>query len=258
MSPQRPWVEIADDLRVRIRRGDPAQGERLPSSRELMTRYGVARQTLQNAMDQLRAEGLVTSERGRGWFVSPPGPITRLARTRLGRDARQQNRGAFLGDASHAGFTPAVSVQVGREQAPADIAEHLGLAAPADGVGPEVLVRRRVMRADGLAVQLATSYLPLDLVGGTRIEHEDSGPGGIYARLEELGHRLVHFTEVVSARTPRPQEAQALELPYGFPVVQVVRLARTAERVVEVNVIVMASHRFELVYEIPADGPVAP
>jgi len=252
VSPQRPWVDIADDLRARIRRGDPAPGERLPSSGELMTRYGVARQTLQNAVDQLRAEGLITSARGRGWFVTRTGPITRLARTRLGREARRQDRGAFLGDAVQAGFVPQVSVEVRRERAPSDIAEHLGLPAKADGDGPDVVVRRRVMRADGVAVQLATSFLPLDLAEGTPIEREDSGPGGIYARLEELDHAPVHFTEIVSARAPRPQEAQALDLPYGFPVVQVVRLAHTADRVVEVNVIVMASHRFELVYEIPA------
>jgi len=51
--------------------------------------------------------------------------------------------------------------------------------------GTEVLVRDRIMFADDEPVQLATSYLPRDITRGTVIENEDTGPGGVYARLEE-------------------------------------------------------------------------
>ena len=51
---------------------------------------------------------------------------------------------------------------------------------------------------------MATSWLPLDLVEGTPIVEANPGPGGIYARLEDMGHHLERFTEDVSAHMPQP------------------------------------------------------
>jgi hypothetical protein len=39
---------------------------------------------------------------------------------------------------------------------------------------------------------------------GTPIVEMNTGPGGIYARIEDAGHMLDHFTEEVSARMPTP------------------------------------------------------
>jgi len=75
-------------------------------------------------------------------------------------------------------------------------------------------------------VQLARSYVPLDLAAGTRIEEADTGPGGVYARLDELGHGPVRFRESVRARMPGPEEQTALELPSGTPVIEIVRVAQ--------------------------------
>ena len=51
------------------------------------------------------------------------------------------------------------------------------------------------------------------------------GPGGIYARLEEAGHVLGHFTEEVTARMPTADERRRLEPAEGVPVLVVVRTA---------------------------------
>ncbi|MBY5970220.1 UTRA domain-containing protein [Halomonas denitrificans] len=48
------------------------KGRRLPSERELMTRFGTTRITLREALNALEAEGRVYRENRRGWFVSPP------------------------------------------------------------------------------------------------------------------------------------------------------------------------------------------
>jgi len=244
----RPWVHIADELRKEIQRGEHAAGVRLPSGSELMARFGVARQTVQNAIDQLRAEGLVLSMAGRGWFVAEHKPIVRLARNRLTKAERTAGRGTFMSDAATGGWRPSVTVEVRREVVPTEVAAYLALDESS-----EVVVRDRVMRADADVVQLATSYLPVVIVSGTPIEAAETGPGGIYARLEELGFELTHFTEVVSARAPRPKEADLLQVPYGFPVIQVVRVAYVDDLPVEVNFIVMSSERFQLVYQIDAD-----
>ena len=53
------------------------------------------------------------------------------------------------------------------------------------------------------------------------IEQVDTGPGGIYARLEDAGHILARFTEEVGARMPTPEERRALQLATGVPVLTV-------------------------------------
>lgn len=243
------WVAIAAELRSEIASGRYGPGEQLPTGNQLMERFGVSRQTVQHAVDQLRNEGLVLSVAGRGWFVSQRRPVIRLARNRLSRSEWQAGRGPFMSDAAAAGFAPAVTVKIRREPAPVSIAEYLDVQP-----GTEVVVRERVMRADAQVVQLATSYLPADIVGGTQIEQTDTGPGGTYARLDELGQAPARFTELVGARHARPEESRLLQVGQGAPVLQVIRVAFTSTgRPIEVNVMVLHPEQYELVYELDAN-----
>lgn len=66
---ERRATQIADDLRDQVERGTYAPGHQLPSVSALMNHYGVARQTIQNAIDQLRIEGVVATRKGAGVFV---------------------------------------------------------------------------------------------------------------------------------------------------------------------------------------------
>ncbi|QDN83788.1 winged helix-turn-helix transcriptional regulator [Streptomyces sp. S1A1-7] len=59
---------VADALREDIKRMKP--GDKLPSQRELMDRFGYASQTIQNGLAALRAEGLIVSAGNLGNFVS--------------------------------------------------------------------------------------------------------------------------------------------------------------------------------------------
>jgi GntR family transcriptional regulator len=119
--------------------------------------------------------------------------------------------------------------------------------------GSQVLVRRRRYLADGQPMELATSYLSWELVQGTKIAESNTGPGGIYARLEAMGHRLKRFTEDVRARMPLPEETRALQLPPGVPIIALVRVAYDhRDRPVEVCDTVMAADRYVLSYELPA------
>ncbi|OLF07761.1 transcriptional regulator [Actinophytocola xinjiangensis] len=240
------YRQVADDLRARIASGELAPGDRLPSERQMVDTYGVSRPTVRDAVNLLRTEGLVIAEHGRGVFVRRATSVMRLAR--LSRSAREAGRGAFLGDAAAAGFTPSVEVQVTFEPADARMAELLGVA-----VGTELCVRDRVMDADGVTVQLAVSRFPRSVTKGTAMEQPDSGPGGTHSRLEEGGHQLDRFTEAVGARMPTPHESSVLQLSPGVPVLTVTRVAFTVDgRAVEVNDIVMSADRFSLAYEIPA------
>ncbi|EMD28744.1 GntR family transcriptional regulator [Amycolatopsis azurea] len=241
--------QVAADLRQKISTGTYSPGDQLPSERELTEAYDVSRPTVRDAINMLKSEGLVTSEHGRGVFVRPPATIQRIARARLSRAARAQNKGAFLADAASRGFTPSTSVKVRFEQADVRVAEHLAIEE-----GAEITVRDRVMRADGLVVQLAVSRLPRDFTRGTAIEEVDTGNGGTYARLEDAGQVIGRFIEHVGARMPTPDEASLLQLADGVPVVTVTRVAYSTEgKPLEMNDMILAGDRYELSYEWLAD-----
>ncbi|TYB55104.1 GntR family transcriptional regulator [Nonomuraea sp. PA05] len=68
------YVRIAEDIRSRIRDGDPPAGGMLPSEADLARTYGVARGTVRQAVAELERAGLVASEAGRGRRVVGEGP----------------------------------------------------------------------------------------------------------------------------------------------------------------------------------------
>ena len=63
------WAQLLADLRRRMAGGEFM--ERFPTDRELTGEYGVSRQTVREAMRQLRDEGAVERQRGRGTRVRP-------------------------------------------------------------------------------------------------------------------------------------------------------------------------------------------
>ena len=111
-------------------------------------------------------------------------------------------------------------IEVTKAAPPDEVRERLRLPD-----GEQVVVRSRRYLADERPVETAVSYLPLRVAEGTAITEVNTGPGGIYARLEEAGHELGHFTEEVTARMPTADERRRLELADGVPVLVVVRTA---------------------------------
>lgn len=68
-DPRPPFQQLAAVLREEIHAGRYAPGAQLPSGSELAKQFKVARQTVQNAIKELRLEGLVASRQGSGVFV---------------------------------------------------------------------------------------------------------------------------------------------------------------------------------------------
>jgi DNA-binding transcriptional MocR family regulator len=79
--------EIVAELRHRIETGELAPGDRVPSTREIVRRWGVAMATATKVLTQLRHEGLVRAVPGVGTVVATgagpaPRPTARPARAR--------------------------------------------------------------------------------------------------------------------------------------------------------------------------------
>jgi len=72
VSPARLYRIIADQIALKIRSGEFAPGERLPSERELAERLGVSRPSIREALIALEIEGFVDVRVGTGVFVMQP------------------------------------------------------------------------------------------------------------------------------------------------------------------------------------------
>lgn len=228
--------EIAAALRAKIESGELAPGAQVPGENALVSEFGYSQPTARAALNLLRGEGLIRIERGKGAFVRDFKPILRDATTRL--SAEQWGAGHAIWSAD-LGLRPmsVESIEVSTIDAPPEIEALLGVR--------RVLTRERVYAVEGRRVQSAISYLPADLVAGSPIERPDSGPGGTYARLRDLGHEPVKFVEQVRVRMPRPGERKLLHLDVGQPVAAIRRTAATAEgRVVEVNDMVLLGEAY--------------
>lgn len=244
-----PYRQIADVLREHIKAGRLGSGEQLPSEAVMIEHYGVARMTVREAIKELRGEGLVVAQHGKGVFVRTAPPVRRLASDRFARRHRKEGKAAFIAEVEASGHTPSVDqIRVTNEVASGEVAERLKLK-PRE----RVIVRARRYLADGRPVEMATSYVPASIAEGTPIAEVNTGPGGIYGRIEELGHQLARFTEEVSARMPSPDERKVLEIGSGTPVMTLVRTAYDTNGVpVEVCDTVKVAHAYMLEYDVPA------
>jgi GntR family transcriptional regulator len=248
MPDRTTWRDIAHELREAITSGSYSPGARLPSRAQLTARFGVAPQTVTNAINALRAEGLIVGVPGGGWYVRSRRPVMRLARRRLSQAERDAGRGGVLSDAFYGEWTSRVETSIRIEAATEEVAAALEIDP-----GTQVFVRDRVIYRDDDPIQLAVSYLPRNITEGTPIEQENPGPGGIHQRLIEAGHQLVSFVVRVRIGHASEHEAAQLRLPVGGPVFRVERTAHTADRVVELNQMTINGELVELVYELPAD-----
>lgn len=211
------WQLVANALRADILSGALPPGSPLPTEADLEQRFDVSRTTIRSALEALRAEGHVTTIRGRGSFV-------REQRRRRRRTTELTERGAQIRGwnalMEREGLTPQTQTTVGRRPCPAHVAEVLGVEA-----GALVVVRERIMGWAGEPpAQLADSHIPLWVAERVpALEAEDTGPGGMLERLRDAGFRLT-FEEVISARAPTRYEAGLLRLPPGVPALVIWRL----------------------------------
>ncbi|MFJ8543026.1 GntR family transcriptional regulator [Streptomyces sp. NPDC093586] len=241
------YQRIADALREAIESGEYGPGDRLPGENDLMATYGVARMTARQALSVLRDEGVAEARKGAGVFVRAFRPLRRRGIQRLAQQQWGSGRSIWAADIENRTLE-VDQVSVSEEAAPDHVSTVLNLA------GEEtVCVRRRRFVLDAKPVQLSTSYLPMTLVAGSAITEEDTGEGGTYARLAELGHKPVHFREEIHSRMPSKDEAQQLNMSAGTPVFLICRTAFTDEgRPVEFNEMTLDAASYILEYAFDA------
>jgi len=243
------WQDIADVLREAITRGDYPPGTTIPKETELMATHGVGRETVRRAVIQLTAEGLVEPVRRRGTVVRTHPARRPVTRSRL---VYRDELGYYFDQAAQ-GWRPLQPPSISRGPVPFDVAAQLDVAP-----GDEAVIRDRIMGdpETGQPIQLATSYIPAGLAAELPVlESRDTGPGGIYDRMEEAGFGPIRWTEAITSRSPSPAEASRLLLAPGVALLRIVRLASSPTgRPLEVNDTRMSGDEFEISYPLSRDS----
>ncbi|MBT2208698.1 MULTISPECIES: GntR family transcriptional regulator [Actinomadura] len=248
-DPRSPSRQIADDLRKEIRDGVLAPGARLPSERELVERYGTSPQTARQAVSHLKGEGLVVGMPGRGVFVRERPPVLRVGSDRYARWRRVQGKAPLQAEVEELGLKWRQEVlELAEVPSPDWVASWYEVEPDTP-----LFVRRRRFWIDGNPSQLADSYYLLDLVKGTRITEENTGPGGGYRVLEELGYPLTRVREEVAIRMPTPDEVRALRLEPGTPVAELHRVSFSGDKPIEVLQGILAGDRYVFCYDMPVN-----
>ncbi|MEU4269653.1 GntR family transcriptional regulator [Streptomyces sp. NPDC026092] len=182
---------------------DFAVGEILPNERELAARFGVARATLRQALEQLELEGRLQRRRGVGTTVAPP---------RVGVDVSTTQH-VWPGVAEETWQ----SMDATLDTVPAAVARTLELAPD-----EQVHVVRRLRVTHGQPVAAELLYVPSDSVPELTAIDTPNGPARARSVLRELQRLALDGQDrSVELGSARADDAKELDRLPGAPVLVV-------------------------------------
>ncbi|MEV5946246.1 GntR family transcriptional regulator [Streptomyces sp. NPDC051993] len=197
---------------------DFAVGEILPNERDLAARFGVARATLRQALEQLELEGRLQRRRGVGTTVAPPRTAVSVA------TARHDWPGAPGDDWQTADATTAVATA-----AVSRLFESV--------TGGEMHTVRRIRVSHGQAVAAELLHVPVASVPELSAIDAPSGPARGRAVLRELRRlELEGQDRAVELGSARADDAKELDRLPGAPVLVVTTRYFSAGRTAAVSV----------------------
>lgn len=242
---------ITDSLRSKIEDGTYGPGALLPSEPELAAKYSVSRQTARSALRALEQEGLIVVHSTRGRTVRNRPPLRRVSSTRRHASHRHSGKPEFDTEAVAQGQVPSRRMlMVGRGPVPKDVAGWLGTQP-----GQEAVIRKRLQLLDDVPAVISTSYYPLWVAEGTRLESAGALPEGPDNLIEQLGRRFARGMELLQARMPTPEEVRTLELSPGVPVVRMLHIDYDSDgRTLQVADDLYAADRHEFAFEWTEPG----
>jgi GntR family transcriptional regulator len=237
-------LRIADDLRMKIERGELHPGDTLPSAHELAAEWHCSPSSGRAAINLLKRQGLATGTQGNRPKVRIPPRRTVLRqdlhqvekdRVLLPEEARRQHGAAedYLGVSIR---DLAFSTRYDRIAAPDDLAEAFGIEP-----GTELLRREYECsdKATRVLEQASVSYLPVHLIQANPDlldPAKEPWPGGTQHQLHTVGIEIARMDSEVTAAMPTTVEAQRWAMPDGVPLLCGRRIAvDTRGRVVEVS-----------------------
>ncbi|MEV6081578.1 GntR family transcriptional regulator [Streptomyces sp. NPDC052069] len=202
-----PYLQVVQELKGRIISGDLADGDRLPSVRQIADQWQIAQATAMKVLAALRADGLAESVTGVGTVVRSRRNLHRSAADRL---ERALTTGKIYPEGEYAKILSAELTT-----APTWVADLFELQE-----GAQAIRRRRVTYNEDGAVSASTSWFAPDLAESVpALLQTERIPGGTPSAIEAAtGRRGVAAEEATAAMSATPEAAQDLGIKVGSPV----------------------------------------
>ncbi|MCM6773998.1 GntR family transcriptional regulator [Nocardia sp. CDC159] len=177
-----------------------AEGDPVPSERELAGRFEVARETVRQALRDLLVEGRIRRQ-GRGTVVSRPKMVQPLSLR------------SYTEAALSLGRKPG-RVLVGWADVPADGDTAAALDVE---VGVPVMHLERILLADGEKIGLESTFLSRERFGGLRGGYDPTT--SLYAAIRAAGVVFGSARERIETVLASPREAALLECSTALPMI---------------------------------------
>ncbi|MHA3024482.1 GntR family transcriptional regulator [Mycobacterium sp. BMJ-28] len=174
------------------------EGDAVPPERELAVRFGVARETVRQALHELLVEGRI-ERRGRGTVVAAPKLVQPLSLRSYTEGAAERGRtpGRLLVGWADQRAGPELAAAL--EISPASTVMHL----------------ERVLLADGRRIGLESTYLPAKRFTSLRKTFDPAT--SLYAAIRATGVEFGTATERIETALASPREAALLESTTAMP-----------------------------------------
>ncbi|MFH8223036.1 MULTISPECIES: GntR family transcriptional regulator [unclassified Streptomyces] len=198
-------------VKARIDRliGELGEGGAIPTERDLSEEYGVARETVRQALRELLLEGKLR-RRGRGTVVAGPKLEQPLSLASYTEGVRRQGR------------TPGRTlVGLDRFPCPDALAAETGLTR-----GEPVWHLERILLADDERVGLESTYVAVARV--PRLDTDFDPDSSFYGYLQSLGLSCGDADERIETVLATPREALLIGTPPALPMLLIHRVSRDA------------------------------
>jgi GntR family transcriptional regulator len=210
----------------------------IPSERELVKRYGVARMTVRQAVESLVAEGRLFKVAGKGTFVARPKVDLQARLTSFGEEMVRR------------GMVPSSTVLTfGRVDATVQLGRQL-----ATEPGSPLVHLKRLRLADGTPMSVERLWLPERLVPGLA---DGPAPDSVYATLSlKFGLSPDWGEDVIEAAVADSEVSAALQVKVGSPVLHIERRSYAGVEVIAYSVSIYRADRYQL--WVPLARPLPP
>lgn len=240
------YQEIGRYLRDRIAEGTYPPDTAIPSIPALMEEFGVARDTVRDAVARLANEGIVTPRRGVGTIVRDSTPVSL---------AYQPGKAAAVwSEQADSGPDSDRVVDAGWDAPDREITSQLDLPPTS-----EVVRRVRHQSKGEHIAQVHEQWIPdyvanmiteatgVDLADANVVPYTD-----LYSLMRETGETPSTVSETISTRMPSPDEAELLYLTSGIPVLITHRVTRNNASIpLETSIFTGAGDRMSQSFTLP-------
>ncbi|MFI0262923.1 GntR family transcriptional regulator [Streptomyces sp. NPDC017056] len=253
-------LKIADDIRMKIEKGELSPGDSLPTLAKICEQWKCSTNSARSAVTLLKSQGLISVGRGKAPIVRiPPGKVVRsserhqaeksLAQRPLEERAAvgeaETNLGISIQDQQFSSMYTTVA-------ADSELAELFGISQG------EPLLRRQYKATDartGNLTSFSVSHIPVALIEANPAlldENNEPWPGGTQHQLSTVGIEVMCMVDKVTGRMPTTVERQQWGIPEGVPLLFCRRISLDAEnRAVEVSDADYPADRTELRFVTP-------